>query len=342
MASQHSFGSDNHAGVHPRFMEALQKANCDFDLPYGDDDFTRRLELLCRREFGPEAHLFPVFNGTGANILALQSVTRPFHACICAETAHIHADECGAPERFTHCKLLTVATPDGKLTPRLVQPHLQGFGVQHHAQPGVISISQPTELGTLYTPAEVEALAHLAHSRGLYLHMDGSRIANAAVALELPFRAFVTDAGVDVLSFGGTKCGMMFGDAVVLLREELVPPFQYIRKQASQLFSKMRFISAQFEAFFNDDFWKIPAGHANRMASLLARALMKVEGVTFTQKTETNAVFVILPPHTVEPLRQKHHFHTWNIATGEVRLMTSYATSEKDVLAFVTDLKALL
>jgi len=336
---QHSFGSDNHAGVHPRFMEAIQNANRGFDVAYGADGCTKQLEGLFRREFGQEAHLFPVFNGTGANILALQSVTRPFHACICADTAHIHVDECGAPERFTHCKLLAVPTPDGKLTPGLVLPLLHGFGDQHHAQPGVISISQPTELGTLYSPAEIAALAELAHSRGMYLHMDGARIANAAAALGLPFRAFVTEVGVDVLSFGGTKCGMLFGEAVVLLREELVHDFPYIRKQGAQLFSKMRFISAQFEAFLLDDFWKVPATQANDMAHLLEKGLRQAEGVKVTRERQTNAVFAILPSKAVEPLRERHHFYTWNHSTGEVRLMTSFATTEKDVSRFLSDLK---
>ncbi len=339
MPFPHSFGSDNHAGVHPRFMAAIQNANRDFDLAYGEDLCTKRVEQLFRREFGKEAQFFPVFNGTGANILALQSVTRPFHACICADTAHIHVDECGAPERFTHCKLLAVPTPDGKLTPRLVFPLLYGFGVQHHSQPGVISISQPTELGTLYSPSEIAALSELAHSRGMYLHMDGSRITNAAAALGLPFGAFVTDAGVDVLSFGGTKCGMLFGDAVVLLRDELVPHFPFVRKQGAQLFSKMRFISAQFEALLQDDFWKVPATHANDMAQLLEKGLRQASGVTLTQERQTNALFAILPPGTVEPLRERHHFHTWNHATGEVRLMTSFATTEKDVSQFLSDLR---
>ena len=247
------FASDNNAGIHPALLEAIREANSGHVVAYGDDVYTRRAEITFREHFGQQAEVFFVLTGTGANVLSLASVTRSYHAIICAETAHIQVDECGAPEKFTGCKLISIPTPDGKLTVEKIAEHLHVFGIEHHVQPRVISISQPTEMGTVYTPAEIRALAELAQNSGLLLHMDGARLANAAVSLDLPFKAFTTDAGVDVLSFGGTKNGMLFGESVVFLNSAVAPDFKYLRKQSMQLASKMRFISAQFEAYLSTE-----------------------------------------------------------------------------------------
>jgi len=337
-----SFGSDNHSGIHPKILEAIAAANKAHDVAYGDDAITQRLEKKFKELFGEKACVFPVFNGTGANVLCLQALMQPHHAVVCAESAHINVDECAAPERFTGGKMLTVPTPDGKLTPELVQQHLQGFGFQHHAQPQVISISQSTEYGTLYTPQEIKALADLAHTHGMFLHIDGARLANAAAALDLPFRAFTTDVGADAVSFGGTKNGLMIGEAVVLLRPELAKDFLYKRKQSAQLYSKMRFMSAQLEAFLNDDLYLHIASQANAMARLLAEKVSGIPQITFTQKVEVNAIFAILPRPLINALREKYVFYDWNEARNEVRWMCSFDTTEADIEAFVSDIKKLL
>ena len=238
---------------------------------YGDDEYTRRAEKAFKEHFGKDAEVFFVLTGTGANVLSLASFTRSFNSVICAETAHIQVDECGAPEKFTQCKLLPVVTLDGKLTVDGIKKHLHGFGFEHHAQPGVISISQPTEMGTVYTPSEIRSLADLAHQNNMILHMDGARLANAAVSLGLPFKAFTADAGVDVLSFGGTKNGMLFGESVVFLKPGMSGEFKYLRKQGMQLASKMRYISAQFEAYLTQKIWYTNALHANKMANYYMR-----------------------------------------------------------------------
>ena len=263
------FASDNNAGIHPVLLESMAAANSGHVVAYGDDEYTRRAEKAFRDHFGADAEVYFVLTGTGANVLSLASFTRSFNSVICAETAHIQVDECGAPEKFTQCKLLPVATPDGKLTVDGIKKYLHGFGFEHHAQPRVISISQPTEMGTVYTPAEIRSLADLAHQNNMILHMDGARLANAAVSLDLPFKAFTTDAGVDVLSFGGTKNGMLFGESVVFLKPGMSAEFKYLRKQGMQLASKMRYISAQFEAYLTKDIWRTNAMHANKMAQLL-------------------------------------------------------------------------
>ena len=230
-----------------------------------------------------------------ANVLGLSSITRSWNSVITADTAHLEMDECGAPEKFTGCKVLTVDTPDGKITIDLIDKHMHGFDFEHHAQPKVISITQSTEMGTVYTVSEIRELADFAHSKGLLLHMDGARLANAAVTLDLPFKAFTTDAGVDVLSFGGTKNGMMFGEAVCFLKPGLSENFKYIRKQGMQLASKMRFISAQFIAYFRNDLWKKNASHSNRMASILAEKLKSLKNIRITQPVQSNGIFVIIP-----------------------------------------------
>lgn len=328
------FASDNNAGIHPALLESMAAANSGHVVAYGDDEYTRRAEKAFKDHFGSVAEVFFVLTGTGANVLSLASFTRSFNSVICAETAHIEVDECGAPEKFTQCKLLPVATPDGKLTVDGIKKHLHGFGFEHHAQPRVISISQPTEMGTVYTPSEISSLAELAHQNNMILHMDGARLANAAVSLNLSFKAFTTDAGVDVLSFGGTKNGMLFGESVVFLKPGKSAEFKYLRKQGMQLASKMRYISAQFEAYLTKDLWRTNAMHANKMAQLLYEKMSSIPGIKITQKVQANAVFAIIPSHLVETLQEKYFFYVWDEITSEVRWMTSFDTTPGDIDGF--------
>jgi threonine aldolase len=330
------FASDNNAGIHPVLLESIASANAGHVVAYGDDEYTRRAEKAFRDHFGTDAEVYFVLTGTGANVLSLASFTRSYNAVICAETAHIQVDECGAPEKFTQCKLLAVATSDGKLTVDGIQKHLHGFGFEHHAQPRVISISQPTEMGTLYTPSEIRQLADLAHQNNMILHMDGARLANAAVGLDLSFKSFTTDVGVDVLSFGGTKNGMLFGESVVFLKPGMSAEFKYLRKQGMQLASKMRYISAQFEAYLNKDIWRINAMHANKMAQLLFEKTSAIPGIKITQKVQANAVFAIIPSHLVTVLQEKYFFYVWDEVTSEVRWMTSFDTTPGDIDGFST------
>jgi len=328
------FGSDNHAGVLPEILEAIAAANVEHAPSYGADPWTARAEARFREHLGPDARAFLVFNGTAANVVGLRALTRPYEAVVCAETAHLNVDECGAPEWNAGIKLLSVATPDGKLTPELVAPQLVRFGDEHAVQPRVISITQSTELGTVYAPAEVAALAGLAHEQGLLLHVDGARLANAAAFLDVPLRALTTDAGVDALSFGATKNGALAGEAVVLLRPGLDAAMPFLRKQSMQLASKMRFIAAQFDALLDGDAWRRPAAHANAMAARLAYAVGALDGVTTTQPVQANAVFAILAPEAGRALRERFYFYTWDERTGEVRWMCSWDTTEAEVDAF--------
>ncbi|MEN9445132.1 MAG: hypothetical protein RIS47_2023 [Bacteroidota bacterium] len=336
------FASDNNAAVHPAVLEALATANQGHAIAYGDDPYTLHAQALIRAEFTPEAEVFFVFLGTAANTLGLQAATQSYHAIICAETAHIQVDECGAPERFTQCKLLPVATNNGKITPEGVQQYLHGFGFEHHSQPRVISITQTTELGTLYTPAEIRALADLAHAHGMYLHIDGARIANAAAALGCSLREISSDCGADILSLGGTKNGMMYGEAIVFFRPELAQNFKYIRKQGMQLASKMRYISAQFQAMFTHELWRTNAQHANAMARELALQLQQIPEIQLSQTVQANGIFAIVPPEIIEPLRQKFFFYTWNETRNEVRWMTSWDTTTTEIDQFVAEIKKLL
>ncbi|PWE00130.1 threonine aldolase family protein [Marinilabilia rubra] len=336
------FASDNNSGVHPDVMESVIKANKEHAVGYGGDELTAKAEQLFQKTFGPGARVFFVYNGTGANVIALQAMANPFNAVIAAQTAHINVDECGAPEKHTGCKMLTVDTPDGKLKPELIQQHLHGFGFEHHSQPGVVSITQVTEMGTLYSLEELKKIADFVHSRGLYLHMDGARISNAAAALGCSFKEMTTDVGVDVLSFGGTKNGLMFGEAVVFLNPDLGANAKYIRKQTTQLHSKMRFIAAQFVTFLSDDLWYRNAHHANKMAALLAEKLEPVKRIKITQKVEANGVFAILPPHIIEPLQESYFFYMWDESRHEVRWMTSFDTTEEEINSFVEAIKRLV
>lgn len=336
------FASDNNAGVHPEILKALETANTGHMVGYGDDPITQEAIDLFKKQFGDETDVYFVFNGTGANVLALSSVTNSYHSIICADTAHIQVDECGAPEKLTGSKLLPVTSVKGKILPEDIKKHLHGFDFEHHSQPKVISISQVTELGTVYLVDEIKAITELAHQHGMLVHMDGARIANAAVALDLPFKAFTKDAGVDMLSFGGTKNGMMMGEAVLFFNPELSQHTKYIRKQNMQLFSKMRFVGAQFLAYFKDDLWKKSATHANKMARLLESEILKTGKVELTQKTEANGVFAIIPREIIPELQKQYFFYMWDESRSEVRWMTSFDTTEDDIHGFVDLLKKLL
>ena len=330
-----SFASDNNAGVHPEVIEAIRAANEGHVIAYGDDPFTARATKLFQKHFGRDVAVHFVFGGTGANVLGLKAITKSHQAIICAETAHVNVDECGAPENFSGCKLLTVSTPDGKLRVENIKPLLHGIGVEHHVQPAVITISQATEMGTVYTKKELKTLAGFAHERGLLLHVDGARLCNAAVSLGASLREITADVGVDVLSFGGTKNGMMYGEAVVFFDARMAAEFKYIRKQGMQLSSKMRFIAAQFEAMLSGNLWRRGPEHANRMARLLADELAKVPQIRLTQPVESNGVFAVIPPQYIPALQKKYFFYVWNEEISEVRLMASFDTSEDDIHDFV-------
>jgi len=331
MKAKRGFASDNNAGVHPRVMEALRAANDGHVVAYGDDAYTEATVKKFRSQFGERAEVFFVFGGTGANVLALSALTRPHHAVVCAESAHINVDECGAPERFAGCKLIDLPTQDGKLKAEQIEPLLARVGDQHHVQPRVVSVSQATEYGTVYTVEELTRLAEFTRSRELLLHVDGARLANAAAGLGVSLRELTADAGVDVLSFGGTKNGMMYGEAVVFFDPALARGFEFVRKQGAQLPSKMRFIAAQFGALFDEDLWLRNAEHANRMAQLLAEKLRQIPCVEITQAVESNAVFAVIPREHVEAIREQFFFYVWNEQTSEVRLMCSFDTTEEDV-----------
>lgn len=337
-----SFASDNYSGIHPEVLAAVAAANGGHQVAYGEDDYTTSLRQQMGLLFGRDVEVFPVFNGTGANVLALQSLLPRWGAVVCASTAHINMDENGAPERVGGMKLLAVPTDNGKLTPELIDKEAWGFGDEHRAQPLAVSITQTTELGTCYTPAEVRAICDHAHSLGMKVHMDGARLANAAAHLGVPVREFTSDAGVDVLSFGGTKNGIMFGEAVVALNPQATDGLIYLRKMNMQLSSKMRFISAQLLALLADDLWLRSASHANAMAARLRAAVEVLPEVQCTQPTESNGVFAILPDGVAERLREKFRFYDWDQAAREVRWMCSFDTQESDVDAFVAALRAEL
>ena len=334
-----SFASDNNAGVHPKIMEAITAATDGHVIAYGDDPYTARAVKLFREHLGRGVEVYFVFGGTGANVLGLKAGTESHHAIICAQTAHINVDECGAPEKFTGCKLLPVATPDGKVRVEQIKPPLNEVGFEHHVQPRVISVAQATEMGTVYTPSELKGLAKFAHEHDMLLHVDGARIANAAAGLKVKLSEITKDAGVDILSFGGAKNGMMYGEAVVFFDQTLAKDFKYTRKQGTHLPSKMRFISAQFEALLTNELWRHNAQHANQMAQRLASELGKISRITITQNVESNGVFAIVPKKYVPLLQKRYFFYVWNEEISEVRFMTSFDTTEADIADFVALLR---
>jgi threonine aldolase len=336
-----SFASDNNAGVHPLIMDAIVQANSDHAVGYGDDYWTNEATAKLKEVFGPDATPLFVFNGTGANSIALQVVTRSFNSIICTQTAHIYVDECGAPARMTGCTLTAISTPDGKLTPELIRPHLHGFGVCHHPQPKAVYLSQTTELGTVYTIDEIRSIADLIHEYGMYLHVDGARLANACAFLNCSMKQLKVDAGVDILSFGGTKNGMMLGETVISFRPELSESLPFFRKQSAQLASKMRYLSAQFIPYLTGDLWLSNARHANHQAAKLVSMLNQYPQVKFTQKPETNQLFFTLPQDIARKLSEQYFFYYWNEAQCEIRLVTSWDTTDEDITGLETTLGAL-
>ena len=335
MINKKGFASDNNSGVHPEIMMAISEANRGHAVAYGDDPYTREAQKKFQEEFGPDVSVYFVFLGTAANVLGLGALARPYYSVVCPETAHINEDECGAPERFNGFKLIPVPTENGKLTIEGIQQHLHGINFEHHSQPRLISISQVTELGTIYTPEELKTLCDFAHEHNMYVHMDGARIANAAAALGTSFKEITKDVGIDVLSFGGTKNGMMYGEAIVFFTNIMGEDFKYMRKQGMQLASKMRFISAQFSAYFSNNLWYKTATHANEMARLLAEKASKIEGVTITQTVKANGVFAQIPREIVEPLQEEFYFYIWDDEQSVVRWMTSFDTTEHEIEEFV-------
>lgn len=342
MKRPRGFASDNNAAVHPDVMQALMDCNTGHAVGYGDDVYTKQAQQLFKHVFGADSETFFMYNGTGANVVAIQALTRSYNAVVCADTAHINVDECGAPEKASGCKLLPLSTTNGKISVAEIKKYMHGFGFEHHAQPKVISITQATELGTIYTPEEIKEIASYVHEMGLYLHMDGARLANAAAALNCSLADVSINAGVDVLSFGGTKNGLMFGEAVVFANAGLCQDVKYIRKQSAQLHSKMRYMAAQFNALLTNDLWLKNARHANRMAQLLQEGLQAVEGITITQPVDSNGLFAIVPQEIIPALQEEFFFYIWDHDRSEVRWMTSWDTKEEDIKEFIMVLKAKL
>jgi threonine aldolase len=329
-----SFASDNNAVVHPEIMEAMRRVNEGHEVGYGDDRHTASAVAKFREHFGADVEVFFVFNGTAANVLSLQALTRPHHAVLCAESSHIYTDECGAGERFTGCKLTPLPAPLGRLDVETVAHAYHGIGDQHHVQPKVIAITQSTEMGTLYKPDQIEALARFAHERKMFLHMDGARISNAAAAQGLTLRQATRDLSVDVLSFGGTKNGLMGVEAVVFFHPEVAEEFLYVRKQGMQLASKMRYMSAQMEALLTNDLWRRNAEHANRMARLLEEEVKKVKGVKIMYPVEANGVFAQVPHEAIRKIQERYFFYMWSEQESVARWMCSFDTTEEDVRQF--------
>ena len=339
---ERGFASDNYSGVHPEVLEAIAVANGGHQSSYGADAYTEHLQDVFRTHFGEHAVAFPVLTGTGANVVALQAMTTRFGSVVCTSSAHIHVDECGAPEHVGGIKLLPVPTPDGKLTPELMRREARGFDDEHRAQPQVLSITQSTELGTLYTADELAALCGAAHELGMRVHVDGARLANAAAALDLPLHAFTTDVGVDVVSFGGTKNGLLMGEVVVVLDPALVPGMLHLRKASMQLASKMRFLSVQFDALLSGNLWLRSAQHANAMAQRLASEVADLPGLRLTRPVQANAVFAVLDPAVTARLQDSFRFYVWDDHTGEVRWMTTFDTTEDDIDRFAAAVRAEL
>ncbi len=349
MKLKKGFASDNWSGVCPEIMEKLSHVNPGHNEAYGElkDPYTDAAIEKFKKIFGENIAVFFVYNGTAANVLSISHLMRSYHAVVTVETAHLNEDECGAPEKFMGSKILTVESADGKVRPEMVEPFFNSFGFQHHAQPKVISISQVTELGTVYTPEEIKILADFAHDNGLFLHMDGARIANAAVALDIDMKAMTVDCGVDALSFGGTKNGLMFGEVVIFFGMEKGDDFEYLRKQGMQLHSKMRYIAAQFDRYLTGELWKKNARHANTMAKKMGKAIAQIPDLRLTREVQANGVFCIMPPNLIPILQKDYFFHVWNedpdmtggteIPGGkEVRLMCSWDTTDEDIGGFVS------
>lgn len=333
--ARRTFASDNYAGVHPQVLAALADADAGHQTSYGDDAYTARLTQVLGEHFGRDVDVYPVFTGTGANVVGLSAMLPPWGAAVCAASAHVHTDEGGAPEKVAGVKLLPVPTPDGRLTPELLATEAWGYGFEHRAQPLAVTLTQTTELGTCYRPEQIAAITEAAHARGMRVHVDGARIANAAATLDLPLRAFTTDVGVDVVSLGGTKNGAMAAEAVVVLDPDAAHGLRYLRKTQMQLASKMRFVSAQLLALYDGDLWLRSARHANEMAQRLAAGVRGLPGVEVVRPVESNAVFAVLPRAAADRVREDFWFYDWDEATGEVRWMCAFDTTAEDVDTFV-------
>ena len=336
------FGSDNHSGVHPDVLKAIIDANKGYSISYGEDEHTKSAVKKLKGVFGDDVDVFFVYNGTAANILGLKTVTNSFNSIICADSAHLNVHECCGPEKFTGCKLVTIPTKDGKLDPEMIKPYLLGTGDVHMAQPKVISITQSTELGTTYTVEELKKLCSFAHDNNLLVHVDGARICNAAVFLKKDLKKITKDVGVDILSFGGTKNGMIYGEAVIFFDKKLTKDFEFYRKQGMQLASKMRFISAQFNAFLENLLWKKNAEHANEMAQYLKNELEKLSMVKIVQKVEANMVFAYIPKKYLEQLRKEFFFHVFDEKACVARLMCSFDTKKESIDELVSKLRKIL
>lgn len=342
MPNNKGFASDNHSGIHPDILKAIISANVGHANAYGNDDYTKRSVKKFKEHFGSNIEVYFVYNGTAANILGLKTITNSFNSIICAETAHLNVHECCGPENFIGCKLTTIPTVDGKLTINQIKPHIFGFEDPHCAQPKIISITQPTELGTVYTPEEIKKLTNFAHGKKMLIHMDGARLCNAAAYLDVEMKDITGNVGVDMLSFGGTKNGMMLGETVIFFNKQLSKNFVFIRKQGMQLPSKMRFISSQFEAFLSNNLWLKNAKHSNKMAQILYKEIKDVPQIKITQKVETNAVFAIIPKNYIPLLQKKYFFHVNNEQISEVRLMCSFDTTKEDIMNFSEIIKKIV
>lgn len=336
-----AFASDNYSGIHPEILEAIQHANNLHDISYGADQFTQQANEQFESLFGPVKVLY-AFNGTGANVVALKCCTLPFHSIVCTDSAHIHVDECGAPVQSTGCTLIPLKSVDGKLTPEMIRPLLKVKGNVHHNQPKVISISQSTELGTVYSLQELKTLCEFAHANDMYVHLDGARISNAVAALGVDFKTATVDCGIDIMSFGGTKNGLMMGEAVLIFNDELKINADYFQKQSAQLFSKNRFIAAQFSALLTNDLWLRMASHANRMAQMLATEISVIPEVKITRSVDANAVFAIIPEKAIDQLQKIYPFYIWDENTLELRWMCSFDTTTEDIMNFVSALKHII
>jgi threonine aldolase len=336
------FASDNNATVHTDVLAAIARANDGHAIGYGHDDYSQRTQRLIAEQFAPDARAFLVWGGSGANVMCVRAACRPWEAVICAQAAHLNVDECGAPESVAGVKLLTAATDDGKLTPELVESRIVGVGDEHAVQARLVSVSQCTEVGTVYTAEELRALAEHAHANGLLLHVDGARLSNAAAALDVQFGATTGEVGVDLVSFGGTKAGLLGAEAVVFLDPRLAEGFEYLRKQSMQLASKMRFLAAQFDALLTDELWRRCASHANAMAAALAGAVQGLPGVTITKPVQANSVFATIPEEVTRSLQERFPFYVWDARANEVRWMCSWDTTEDDVRRFAGALEGVL
>ena len=340
--AKRGFASDNNAGIHPEVLKAILEANKGHVIGYGDDIYTEEAIRTIKEHFGQDIDVYFVFNGTGANVLGMKAVTESYNSIICAETAHINVDECGAPEKFTGCKLLLVPTENGKITVEKIKYHMHGIDFEHHSQPRVISITQATELGTVYTLNEIAEITQFAHDNNMLVHMDGARLCNAVVSLNTNFKEITNDAGIDILSFGLTKNGAMNAEAVIFFNKTLSGDFKYYRKQGMQLASKMRYMAVQFTALLRNELWLKNASHANRMAQILTEKVTDISQVTITQKVEANGIFAIIPKEIIFRLQEMFFFYIWNEERSEVRWMTSFDTRGEDIDEFIEQLKRLL